>query len=307
MSYEDRIKAEVRHYDNVFRNTLKQSVPSIWDELEKKFANKICDKLSVYNIYEFIQKWASTNGMLSLDLLSLGSGACGNEINGIYPALKEVNCVLNLTCIDINEKALNNAEIAANDKGLKLNKIISDINNISLEESKYDIIVAIASLHHFVELDHITKEINKALRPNGVFLTVDIPTKNGYMMWDETYEIVSYIWKLLPEKFKIDHTGDIKPFIAKEFKNLNYSSDSFECINSEEILPSLNKNLKCIAYIPAYGFSRRFFDTKFGPNFDINLPLDKSIFEFIYNLDEYYLENNILKPETFFGVYKKLS
>ena len=51
--------------------------------------------------------------------------------------------------------------------------------------------------------------------------------------------------------------------------------------------------------------ARRFFDTKFGPNYDLREPLDLAIFNFIMQFDRYYLAAEILEPETFFGAYEK--
>lgn len=73
----------------------------------------------------------------------------------------------------------------------------------------------------------------------------------------------------------------------------------------EAIFPALKKHLREIHFVPGFSIARRFFDTKFGPNYDLQQPLDRSIFEFLMQLDEYYLEKHLLKPETFFGAYSR--
>ena len=125
-------------------------------------------------------------------------------------------------------------------------------------------------------------------------------------MWPETYQYVSDIWKILPPKYKIDHTKHAKPVFAPKYENVDYSKTSFECANSEKVLPTLRRYLREIVFVPGMSISRRFFDTKFGPNYNLKNPIDKSIMDFILNLDNYLLDQNILKPETFFGVYRKI-
>lgn len=302
-NYSQKMEGEIEHYKNIFKDKLFQDVPPVWTDTDIHFVENIKKKTGVSSLNEYISR--HTKNKKKIKLLGLGSGACGLELLGIAPLLKKNGTELELSCVDINESALKQGENEAKKQNIKFNAITQDVNKISLPENKYDVILAHASLHHFLKLDHICKEINKSLKPGGIFVTVDIPTKNGYLMWDETFKVVNNIWKILPPKFKIDYTKHADPVYAETYENVDYSINSFECINSEAILPSLRKHLNEVYYIPAFSLCRRFFDTKFGPNFDLRQALDRSIFDFIVNLDKYYLENNILKPETFFGIYSK--
>lgn len=296
------MNGELDHFTKVYdSDSLTFQVPVVWTYVERHLADQMEEKAGVRNLYEYVGNHCKSKD--SVSLLGLGSGPCGNELNGILPFLKGKK--VQLAAIDINRDLLDYANRKALEKGVEFKGIVADMNTISLREDAYDVIVAYSALHHFMELDHIAAEINKALKPDGVFLTVDIPTRNGYLMWDDTLEIVRAIWKILPDEYKMDHTGGRRPFLAKEYMNVDYSESSFECINSEAILPSLRMHLTEVAYVPVYSLMRRFFDTKFGPNYNMGNPLDRSIYEFIKNLDQYYLDNNILKPETFFGAYRK--
>ena len=303
ITYQLRYKNEILYYTDHFdEESLNEKVPNVWMYVEKFFSEQIEKKTGFSNLYQYVANHCKDKE--TVNILGLGSGPCGNEIDGIVPLLKEKK--VSLTAIDINKNLLNQAKIKADQIGLKFVPIVQDINKLQLSENAYDIIVAYASLHHFLELDHITKEINKSLKQDGIFATVDIPTRNGYLMWGETYEIVKSLWKVLPNKYKVAHNKNKKPTLEKKIINRNYYSiKSFECINSEDILPSLRSNLIEIVYVPAFAFIRRFFDSKFGPNYNMKDPLDRSMFEFIKNLDQYYIENEILKPETFFGAYVK--
>jgi ubiquinone/menaquinone biosynthesis C-methylase UbiE len=301
--YKDRLRREIQHYQEMFRGRMSQEVPPVWLKVEERFSDAIEEIIGVRNLYQYVAR--HVKGKERVSLLGAGSGACGSELDGIAPLLKEQNCQMDLTCIDVNETTLVQAEIEADKRGVKFCKIVQDINKIKLEANSYDVIVAYASLHHFIELDHIAREINLALRRDGIFVTVDIPTRNGYRMWDETFDIVNALWKVLPTKFKIAHTGYREPTYLPIYENIDYSVNSFECINSEAILPALRTYMQELHFIPSLSIARRFFDTKFGPNYDLNLKLDNSIFEFIMRLDDYYIKMGHLRPETFFGAYAK--
>lgn len=303
--YEERLRQEICHYQQIFQGRMTQEVPPIWEKVEERFADAVEAVTGVRNLYQYVAR--HVKGRDRVVVLGLGSGACGNELDGIAPLLKQQSCDMELTCVDINATILEQARIEAAKRGIRFYGVVQDVNTIKLDSNRYDVIVAYASLHHFVDLEHIAHEINRALRPDGIFVTVDVPTRNGYRMWDETFEIVNALWKVLPARFKIAHTGYPTPTYVETYENIDYSKNSFECINSEAILPALRTYLQELHFVPAFSIARRFFDTKFGPNYDWNLPLDRAIFEFIMRLDAYYIEGDLLKPETFFGAYTKKS
>jgi len=301
--YEERLRNEIQRYAALLRGRMFQQTPMIWQKAEERFADTLKAAIGVRNLYEYVAR--HVRGKDSVEVLGLGSGACGPELDGIAPLLNEQSCQMNLVCADINPDIIEQAKSEASKRGIKFRGILQDANRIVLESNRYDVIVAYAALHHFVELDHIAREINRALRHDGIFVTVDIPTRNGYRMWDETAEIVGAIWKILPDRFKVSHTWYREPTYVATYENKDFSGASFECVNSEAILPALRAHLREMHFVPVFSIARRFFDTSFGPNFDWNQPIDRAIFEFIMQLDAYYLQAGLLRPETFFGAYAK--
>ena len=301
--YNRRMRNEISHWEKQFKGRMSGIAPPIWLKVEERFANRIEAVTRVRTLYHYVAR--HLKGKERISLLGLGSGACGNELDGIAPQLKLQNCQMDLTCMDINEGILEQAAEEAAKRGIKFTPKVQDVNKIELEPNSYDVIVAYAALHHFVELEHLAQMVNQALVSDGIFVTVDVPTRNGYLMWDETYEIVCAIFKALPPKFRIGHDGYRIPTYVDHYENKDYSKDSFECIRSQDIIPVLRAYLKEIHFVPALSIARRFFDGIFGYNYDYEEPLDRSIFEFIMSMDNYYIDSNILKPEAFFGAYVK--
>ena len=292
-----------RHYETVFRGRMKQDVPPIWDQVEARMADRIERACGVRNLYEYVARHLA--GRAQASVLGLGSGPCGSRLDGIAPLLRAQGCRMDLTCVDVNEAVLRQAEQEAQKRGIRFHAVVQDVNELSLEPDSYDVIVAYASLHHFLNLERVGEQVNRALRPDGLFATVDIPTHNGYLMWDETLRVVNAIWGVLPRQYKIAHSGVAEPTYVEVRENVDYSAGSFECINSEAILPALERHLLREAFVPAFALARRFFDTEFGPDYDWGQPLDRAIFEFVMALDTHYLDAGALRPETFFGAYRK--
>ncbi len=303
LTYQERLEQEIAHYRRVFRGRLFQDVPPAWLKAEGRFTSKVAAATGAADFVDYVVRHVA--GSKCIDLLGLGSGGCGNELELIEPRLRAQGCETHLTCVDVNREVLDQAAAEAARRGVAFTPLIQDINEVSLGTDVYDVILALASLHHFIELDHILADVNRALKPNGLFLTIDVPTRNGFRMWPETKHVVDGLWAVLPAKFKFDHTGFETPTYAETFVDADYSVNCMECINSEAILPALEKNLRQIHFVPAFSLARRFLDTKFGPNYDLDQPLDAAVAEFLLNLDDHYLEKGLLRPETFFGTYTK--
>jgi hypothetical protein len=42
----------------------------------------------------------------------------------------------------------------------------------------------------------------------------------------------------------------------------------------------------------------------YGPSYDLTAPLDKAVFDWIWEMDVHHLAAGKLQPETFFGMYR---
>ena len=77
-----------------------------------------------------------------------------------------------------------------------------------------------------------------------------------------------------------------------------------ECARSEAILPAIAERFEALHYVPYFSLSRRFFDTMYGPSYDLTAPLDRAVFDWIWEMDVHHLATEKLRPETFFGMYR---
>lgn len=302
-SYDERMTEEKKHYLEMYKDRaedepLFERAPASWGYLERATERLIRSKIG-YSQWEYIVHQA--NQMEAPQMLSLGSGPCGVEMG----LAEKITSNYHYHCIDLNEHVLAIGQRQMEKRGLNMTVQAMDLNFIELETEKYDIITAFAALHHLDELEKIYAAINNALKPNGIFATVDVITRNGLMMWPETYEVVKGLWSIWPDKYKFNHTSYATPRFTPEHKNVDYGKESFEAIRSQDLLPLLPEFFDPIIYIPYYSISRRFLDTQYGPNYDLNDPYDYGMVEFIWNLDCYYIRERVLPPETMFAVMRK--
>ena len=305
--YQARVQVEIEHYTKAFdepkaRETLMQVIPASWVNMEERASQRITRENGGRNTFDEVVEFVRANG--GGRLLSLGSGPGGQELE-IARRLAEAGVNYEFVCMDLNPHLTELGQQRADAEGLRFRFIVTDLNDIHLGSDEYDVIIAFASLHHLINLEQVLFEVNKALKPSGELVTVDICTRNRYFMWPETFEMVKSIWAILPDRYKYNHTSFSTPQIDRIFENRDYGADGMECSRSQEIIPLLNQYMVRKVFVSYFSLSRRFFDTMYGPNYDLTNRLDVSIMDMIWNLDVYYLDTGVLKPETFFGVYTK--
>jgi ubiquinone/menaquinone biosynthesis C-methylase UbiE len=305
--YHARVAAEIEHYSTAFagddsQQTLMLRVPPIWNAIEAR-AIELIRQANDGRAYtdEILHAMRQRPGARAL---SLGSGPGGIEL-ALARELKAAGHEFEILCLDINPHLVQLGQQHPDTPGLNISFAVQDINDLALPPEHYDVIMCHASLHHLVNLEHIFFEINRGLKPDGQLVVVDVVTRNGYRMWDETRDVVDALWAVLPEQFKYNHTLYDSIALDNQYPDVDYGAESMECIRSQDILPLLTDYFTCRVSVPHMSICRRFFDTMYGPNYDLSRALDRSVLEFIWQLDQYYITAGILKPETIFGVYTR--
>jgi len=296
-SYAARIEKEKSIYTALHQESnedLTERINSALSYVLDKVQEKV-RKQTGSNVWDFVVK--SVNERPGCNILSLGSGPCGTEIN----LAQRFTVDYILDCLDINPHLLAKGEERSRQFGLKFRFSAQDINSIALPPRSYDIVFAHAALHHFLALEHIFSQVRNALKPGGLFIAYEVIPRNGMLMWPETNEVVQRLWRLLPDRLKYDHSSGT-PFYTPIHPNRNVGLESFECIRSEEIYPLLKKMFRTQIEVPVLAFTRRFVDTEFGPNYDLSRQEDRALIDLIFELDEQYLNSGKLKPVTIFMV-----
>ena len=300
--YDEHIQEEIEHFCKLFeessaRETLFYSVPPSWAEVEVR-ASAMIQAATGNDLNGHVV--TRLNSRPGLRMLSLGAGSGGVEIT-----LAQQARPAHIVCMDINPELLELGGQRASELGLNATFRQADLNRVELPQKEFDLVFCHASLHHVIELERLAEQIRHTLRPGGELIIVDVITRSGYLMWPETREIAKGLWKMLPEKFRLNHTAYAEPRIDEQIWEADTSEHGMECIRSEDILPTLEQIFTVECFVPYFSLSRRFFDTMYGPNYDLNAPLDKALLNWIWELDVYYLSTERLHPETFFGIYRK--
>jgi ubiquinone/menaquinone biosynthesis C-methylase UbiE len=317
--FQSSVQDEIAKYTRIFQReenyvALRRDVPRSWDFIETKSYQLIRKANQGRSIHdEVIYRLRRSGGGR---VLSIGSGAGEQEIT-IGHRLQKDGIQFQMTCLELDHDLAEAGQRRADAEGLSIQFQVGDPDHLSLAAAEFDVVICFMALSPLRNLEHVLFEINRALKPDGALVIVDIITRNGYRMWESTFDVVRSLWNVLPAKYKFNFTSYEKPQIDLDFRNRDYRVEVGASLRpqdlrraqmaprSEEILPLLDEFLHREVYIPYYSIVRRFFDKMYGPCYDTTKWMDRTIIQMIWVLDIYYIKNGMLRPETFFGVYSK--
>jgi len=92
---------------------------------------------------------------------------------------------LRLTVLDISSQALARQAQRLSRFGERVMTLQQDLNFVELTPEAYDLIIANASLHHLVNLEHVAFQVNRALTEQGRFFMEDTVGESYFQFSDE--------------------------------------------------------------------------------------------------------------------------
>jgi 2-polyprenyl-3-methyl-5-hydroxy-6-metoxy-1,4-benzoquinol methylase len=146
------------------RNTagFSRPVPGAWDDHQM---HQILFGESLAFFLTEVERYRSAH------TLDLGCGAG-------WLSLELARAGLHVTGIDVSEGQIDvarryAASIERPSTFGSLQYTVADLSRLDLEPNSYDVITAWGALHHISALDHLLRQVDRALKPEGVFLVYD--------------------------------------------------------------------------------------------------------------------------------------
>ena len=300
-AYRRQIAEEVAHYSAVHAGAtaapaqLCEQSPRVWEEIQCRCLERIRQATGRDVVGHVAARLRSRPGA---SLVSLGSGPGGVEL-----AIAREAPESRILCLDLNPAVLELGREEASREGLPVRFEQADLNTAELPEASFDAALCYASLHHLVALERVMRQIGRALRPGGELVVLDVITRNGFRMWPETRRVAETVWAALPERFRVNHSAYGQPRLDARLWQGDTRRTGMECVRSEDILPLLRIHFREIAFVPLLCLATRFCNTMYGPNYDLEQPLDRAIAGWIWELDVHLLDAGRLRSESFFGIY----
>jgi SAM-dependent methyltransferase len=178
--------------------------------------------------------------------------------------------------------------------------IEADINKWQASK-QYISVIASQSLHHIENLEWLFEQISSALHPHGTFIISDMVGRNGHQLWPEALRVMNSLWKELPERYKFNHQHQK---LYPEFVNWDCSSEGFEGVRAQDILPLLIQYFHFQFFVGYSNLVDVFIDRSFGHNFRPDNEWDTDFIDLIHGLDEALIKQGDIKPTQVMAVRK---
>lgn len=230
----------------------------------------------------------------SYRVISIGAGNCDTEIR-LAATLRA--CGIDgfvIECLDLNPTMLERGRAAAarQDLARHIIPVCGDFNRWQ-PERRYDAIIANQSLHHVLNLEGLFAAIREALAPHGVFLTSDMIGRNGHQRWPEALAIVREFWRELPQEYRFNHQLQRQ---EDEFLDWDCSTEGFEGIRAQDVLPLLLKHFEFDLFIGFGNIIAPFVDRSFGHHFRVENESARAFIDRVHARDEAEMLTGHLKP-----------
>jgi len=259
-------------------------------------------RLSAYKGMDLWQFVADTvNQRNYTRLLSIGSGTCAVEME-IAQKLRRPYVI---DCMDLNEGLIQWATQHAQARGLNLRPMVADLNKMVFTE-KYDIVMIVAALHHFVELEMVAERISSALTEDGFFVTYEPVMRSGMFLFPATRLFLGVLFLLLPARLRVNHQdypGEKR--VDRFYNEYDRSAWTFESIRSGDIPKVLTQSFNTVHYGRGMTFLRRVADSLYGPNYNFDRRSDRAITNALCWADRFFRATRLLRPEAVFFIGRR--
>jgi SAM-dependent methyltransferase len=234
------------------------------------------------------------SGICEPTILSLGCGYGGVELE-IAKALKPR---YQMTAVDLNPGILAKGRVEAQANGLNIRFLPLDLNFVEIREKSFDLIIAHASLHHLLNLEHLFSQIHRGLKDRGRLIVQDIIGKTQVLFWKENVDFAIDLVEKMPSRYRAGIS--LPPYTEPSIQI------GMEGIRQEEIEPLLNGYFNPIKMFK-YGSFMRMICTHpgLGKRFDPDIEADRRYLQSLCELDVRQVEEGKLSPTEMLAVYEK--
>lgn len=207
--------------------------------------------------------------------------------------------------IDIAAKLIARQRIEAQKRGLnQIEYIVSDLNNMSLNEDEYDLIFAQGTVHHVENLENLFKQIQKGLKKEGLFIMREYIGPNHLQFTEKQLDIVNDLLLEIPKKYRKRWNGNVKECeVNVNMKDL-LKVDPSEAVRSSEIMNILERNLKIVYCAKTGGTILSPLLSEIASNFEVDKQ-GNAILEKLISAEMEMINKNVIESDYVYCIAKR--
>lgn len=226
-------------------------------------------------------------------IASIGSGDGEVELGlGRYLSARGSNFLIE--GYELSEDLVQASRTRCSDLGLdeKVRFICEDFNGWKFEKP-FDFCIANQVLHHAVELEALFEQIRNGLANDGILMVRDMIGKNGHQAWPEAKAFVDAIWQTMPRRYQYNHRSERE---FSSFPNTDFSTEGFEGIRSQDIMPLLVENFHFSHFYSFGGIVERFVNRGFGHSYEMGRSEDVDFCIGLQMLNDFLIDAEMITP-----------
>ena len=149
--------------------------------------------------------------------------------------------------LDLSEDRIAEGERHRLDSGIPGEFRVADSNTGRLPPENYDLIFSAHSFHHFLKLEHIMEQVQRALTPRGLFILEEFVGPTQFQWTDEQINLVKSLMSLTPERLRRLRWDAVKFMEGRPTVEDVVAASPFESIRSSEIFPLFQEYFEVVA------------------------------------------------------------
>jgi SAM-dependent methyltransferase len=294
-SYRARVAAEKGVYEDCVK---VHDLPPIFHYWSNKYIRPKLEAFGFSTPNDMFKKYlleqAKRRPHETLRFASIGAGNCDLEIALASHLRAQGLSDFVIDCLELNPAMLERGRAAASSERVDdhIRLVEADFNQWT-PAYEYDAVVANQALHHVLNLEGLFGQIKSCLKPHGSFIISDIIGRNGHLRWPEALDIVHEFWRKLPPSYRFN------PLLNRYeelYENWDCSTEGFEGIRSQDILPLLVANFHFQLFVGFANVIDLFTDRAFGHHFDVKEAWDRAFIDQVHERDEQEMIAGRIKP-----------
>lgn len=219
--------------------------------------------------------------------LDLGCGGGNAEIvmaqNGLFDSM---------VAFDPSPGAIEVARKQAADAGVShIDFRCAEVNDIELPEASFDVAHINMALHHVLELEHVLYQVNRALKPGGLFLANEYVGPSQFQFSPGRMALVQECLDALPERLRWNPiANEVKTSHPRYSRAWWDEFDPTESVRSDDIPRLLAVNFPNLRRIDYGGNLLNLVLENIAQNFDPNRPDDTEHIDRLFAAEDLLLD-----------------
>lgn len=235
--------------------------------------------------------------------LSLGCGDGAAERDSI-----RMGICRHIDAIDLSpgaiETARQQARIAGVDKSI--NYEIGDLDQITLPEATYDVVIAGQSVHHITNLENLAEQLHKSMTPDGILIINEYVGPSRYQWTDKTNTFMNDLLHLLPPEKRVMQNGTTKDSIIRPTPEQVIAVDPTESVRSAEIMPIFRQHFETDYHADFGGTLLQFLLSDIIANFHEDDPMDRALIDTLVYFEQTLIKEHVIDSDFIFAIMKPI-